>query len=98
MIIHKATAPEKEAYSVFQDTPLDIRLRETDVRRVFIGGLATEYCVLNTVTDAINLGYTVFLLLDAIRAVNLQPADGKKAEGEMVRLGASPIRVESLQE
>jgi nicotinamidase/pyrazinamidase len=98
VIIHKATASEKEAYSVFQDTPLDARLREMDVRRVFIGGLATEYCVLNTVTDAINLGYTVFLLLDAIRAVNLQPADGRKAEGEMVRLGASPIRVESLKE
>jgi nicotinamidase/pyrazinamidase len=95
-IIHKATAPNKEAYSAFQDTRLDEQLRAARVRRLFIGGLATDYCVLNTVRDARGLGYEVCLLMDGIRAVNVQPDDGRKAEEEMVRLGAVPVRLENL--
>ena len=66
------------------------------VQRLFIGGLATDYCVLNTVKDARAVGYEVRLLMDGIRAVNLQPEDGHKAEQEMVRLGAVPIRLEAV--
>jgi nicotinamidase/pyrazinamidase len=95
-IIHKATAQNKEAYSAFQDTRLDEQLRAARVRRLFIGGLATDYCVLNTVRDARGLGYEVCLLMDGIRAVNVQPDDGRKAEEEMVRLGAVPVRLENL--
>jgi nicotinamidase/pyrazinamidase len=61
-----------------------------------VGGLATDYCVLNTVKDALALGFTSFLLRDAIRAVNVQPDDGLKAEQEMIRLGASPIELQDL--
>ena len=96
VIISKATAPKKEAYSAFEGTTLDEHLRETRVRRLFIGGLATDYCVLNTVRDAIKGGYAVCLLLDGIRAVNLKPDDGRKAEEEMIRLGAVPIRLENV--
>ena len=96
IIISKATDPRKEAYSAFEGTALDERLREIGVRRLFIGGLATDYCVLNTVRDAAARGYAVCLLMDAIRAVNLKPDDGRKAEEEMVCLGAVPIRYESL--
>jgi nicotinamidase/pyrazinamidase len=95
-IIHKATAKDKEAYSAFQDTPLDKRLRAARVRRLFIGGLATDYCVLSTVKDAKRLGYEVCLLADGIRAVNVRPDDGRKAEEEMIRLGAVPARLENL--
>lgn len=91
VIISKATTPEKDAYSGFQDTDLDQRLRAAAVRRLFIGGLATDYCVLNTVRDALRLGYEVFLLTDAIRAVDVQPGDGLRAEEEMTRLGAQRI-------
>lgn len=95
-IIRKATAEDKEAYSAFQDTPLDGHLRAARVKRLFIGGLATDYCVLNTVKDARRLGYEVCLLTDGIRAVNVRPEDGARAEAEMRRLGARPARVEDL--
>jgi nicotinamidase/pyrazinamidase len=49
------------------------------VRRVFIGGLATDYCVLNSALDAHRLGYEVVVLRDAIRAVNVRPGDGARA-------------------
>jgi len=96
IVISKATDPKQEAYSVFEGTTLDEHLRETGVQRLFIGGLATDYCVLNTVRDAIKRGYAVYLLTDGIRAVNLQPDDGRKAEEEMIRLGAVPVRLENL--
>jgi len=96
VIVQKATAPEKEAYSAFQDTTLHEQLRAQGVRRVFVGGLATDYCVLNTVKDALALGYDVCLLLDGIQAVNRHSDDGRKAIDEMIRLGAVPVRLENL--
>ncbi len=78
-VISKATTADKDAYSGFEGTDLDARLRAQGVKRVFVGGLATDYCVLNTVRDARKLGYDVMLLTDAIRAVNVKPDDGKRA-------------------
>lgn len=96
VIIYKAIDADQEAYSAFQDTPLQRHLRAIGARRLFIGGLATDYCVLNTVKDARALGYDVRLLMDGIKAVNLRPDDGQNAEQEMIRLGAVPIRLEAL--
>ncbi|MGH8008535.1 MAG: isochorismatase family protein [Candidatus Binatia bacterium] len=61
----------------------------------FVGGLATDYCVLNTVKDALKLNYETLLLSDGIRAVNVHQGDGKRAEEEMTSLGAKPIRAPS---
>ena len=94
VITLKGTEPDRDAYSGFDRTDLDARLRAAGVRRLFIGGLATDYCVLWTVKDALKLGYSVLLLMDAIRAVNVHPDDGRKAEDEMFRLGAVPVRLE----
>ncbi|MDH4233961.1 MAG: nicotinamidase [Gallionella sp.] len=96
VIISKATTIEQDAYSGFQGTDLDARLRAANIRRLFIGGLATDYCVLNTVRDALRLGYQVFLLGDAIRAVDVQPGDGRRAEEEMTSLGAQRITLERI--
>lgn len=96
VIISTATEPDKEAYSGFNGTDLNERLRSARIHRLFIGGLATDYCVLNTVKDAIERSYKVFLLQDAVRAVNVNPDDGKKAEAEMARMGAIPITLNSL--
>jgi nicotinamidase/pyrazinamidase len=90
-IISKASAAEHDAYSGFDGTDLSRQLRSNHVERLFVGGLATDYCVLNTVKDALKQDFKVVLLLDAIRAVNLHPGDGDAAVREMIKLGAQPF-------
>ncbi|MFC1531831.1 nicotinamidase [Thermodesulfobacteriota bacterium] len=96
LIISTGTAVEKDGYSGFDGTDLDEQLRSVGISRLYIGGLATDYCVLNTVKDAIKLGYRVILLQDCIRAVNVNPDDGEKALEEMIRHGAVPVRWEMI--
>lgn len=95
-IIYKGIDVDRDAYSGFQDTPLHRHLQALGIGRLFVGGLATDYCVLNTVKDARALGYAVCLLLDAIKAVNLQPDDGRRAEETMMELGAVPLSLERM--
>ena len=71
-IVSKATTPERECYSDFGTTNFEADLRAKGISRLFVGGLATDYCVFNTVKDALALGFTTFLLRDAIRGVNVQ--------------------------
>jgi len=73
-------------------TELDGLLRGRGVRRVVVGGLATDYCVKATVLDAIALGYETRVLVDAIRPVNLAPGDGERSLAEMERAGALLVR------
>ncbi len=96
ILVSKGTREDRDAYSGFQDTELENRLRERGVKRLFIGGLATDYCVLNTVLDALGLGFSVCLLKDAIQAVNVHPGDGDKALARMAEAGARGITFESL--
>lgn len=96
-VISKATDAAREAYSAFAGTDLHDHLRRTGTRRVFVGGLATDYCVLNTVKDALALGYSAVLLLDAVRAVNVTPGDGDAAIAQMLGWGASTARLDTLQ-
>ncbi len=93
-IISKAATPEADSYSGFGGTDLAARLRAGGSARLFIGGLATDYCVLNTVKDALHEGFEVLLLEDAIRAVEVKAGDGTRACDEMQQLGARPIRYE----
>jgi nicotinamidase/pyrazinamidase len=95
-IVSKAIARETEAYSGFEHTDLASQLRAARITRLFIGGLATDYCVLNTVTDALRLGFEVRLLLDAIRAVDVHPGDGATAIREMLDQGARPAHTGCL--
>jgi len=96
IVIDKATRAEADAYSAFADTALADRLRARGVKRLLVGGLATDYCVLNTVRDALAEGFEVLLLEDAIRAVNVRPDDGEKAQREMESRGAVAVRYEAL--
>jgi len=86
--IDKATERDREAYSALSGTALADELRARGVTRLFVAGLATDYCVVNTVRDAAAGGVRTVVLTDACRAVNLRPADGAEAEAEMRRLGA----------
>jgi nicotinamidase/pyrazinamidase len=90
-IISKATATQTDAYSGFEGTELTELLRQAGVSRVFVGGLATDYCVLNTVRDARRFGFGAMLLADAIRAVDVAPGDGERAIAEMLGAGAVAI-------
>lgn len=89
-VISKAITPEKDAYSGFEGTDLDARLKSQNVKRLFIGGLATDVCVRDTVRAALERDYQVYLLLDGSRAINARPGDGRGAEEEMALLGATP--------
>jgi len=71
-IISKAT--RADAYSGFQGTELDRLLRERGVKRLFVVGLATDYCVLNTVQDALKLHYQTLVASKAARTVLAAPA------------------------
>jgi nicotinamidase/pyrazinamidase len=88
-VISKATKKDEEAYSGFCGTNLDQLLRNANISKLYVCGLATEYCVLETVKDALNLGYRVVLLEDAMRAVD--PLEGEQAISEMIRRGASVV-------
>ncbi len=91
VVVSKATRVDRDAYSGFEQTELDGLLRRAGTDRLFVGGLATDYCVLNTVRDGLALGYAVVLLTDAVRAVDVQPGDGARALEQMQRLGAIPV-------
>jgi len=96
IIVSKAVKEDEEAYSGFQGTNLDSVLRRMGVRRLFVGGLATDYCVRATVLDALKLGYQVMLLLDATRGVDVNPGDSERAIREMILGGAIGITLEDL--
>jgi nicotinamidase/pyrazinamidase len=92
-IFSKATEKEQEEYSAFlakDETGLTLQswLKNHAIKRVWIGGLATDYCVLNTVADLRKAGYAVIVLTDAVYAVDVTAGDGERALAEMVSLGA----------
>jgi nicotinamidase/pyrazinamidase len=86
-IVDAGRTPEAEGYSGFEDTNLEQLLREHGVDTVHVAGLATDYCVRATARAAKELGFDVVLHRDAIRAVDVKPGDGERAEAEMVEAG-----------
>jgi len=92
-IVSKAMQEDADAYSAFGGTTLAGMLRGRSVKRLLVGGLATDYCVLNTVRDALQEGFEVTLLTDAIRAVDVNPGDGVRAEREMREAGAATAQL-----
>lgn len=102
IVISKAANPKREQYSAFYGRDENCRamaerIAFMGIRRVFIGGIATEYCVFNTVKDALQAGLKVFVFKDAVRAVNANPGDGQAAIAQMKRLGAVLIETGDVQ-
>jgi nicotinamidase/pyrazinamidase len=103
IIISKGAQKDREQYSTLGardsegNTESDV-MKKREIRRVFVAGLATDYCVLNSVKDILAEGYEVYVLTDAIRAVNVNPGDGEEALEDMVRGGAKLITTEMLDE
>ena len=99
--ISKGTRENEDAYSAFDGmdnsgTPLLELLEEQNVETIFICGLATDYCVKATALDAKRYGLETHLLLDACRAVNLQPDDEEKAVEEMRNAGVVVTTTDEL--
>jgi len=96
-IFQKGMNPDVDSYSGFYDnarrgdTGLGDFLKEKGTKNVFVAGLALDYCVKFTALDAVSLGFETYLIVDATRAVNLQPTDGDLAIQEMESAGVKII-------
>jgi nicotinamidase/pyrazinamidase len=88
VVIDKGQDPNSQGYSGFQDSELAQILRERGVDRLFVAGLATDYCVKNTVLDARKLGFDVTVVEDAVRGVEVTPGDSERAVEAMRAAGA----------
>jgi nicotinamidase/pyrazinamidase len=97
-VVSKGMDPEADAYSCFQaetadGMPFAAALGERGVGRLFVGGLATDYCVKATALDALREGFEVVVLEDAVAAVDLTPGDGTRALEAMRDAGARLARL-----
>ena len=90
-VISKGIDESADGYSGFDGTNLAQILRDQGVEQVWVGGLATDYCVKHTVLDARREGFEVKALADAMRAVNVNPNDGVRAIAEMRSAGAEIV-------
>ena len=93
MIVSAGMGSDEDGYSGFlgrddSGAKLAELLRQRGIERIFVGGLATDYCVKHTVLDGVNQGFKVVVLTDSVRGVNLQPDDSERAIEEMRRAGA----------
>src|SRR3972149_811365 len=102
IIITKGTDPEEDSYSCFQaydseGKPFVKSLKEKGIKHLYVGGLATDYCVRATVLDALKAGFSVTLLIDAIKGVDIKPGDSAKALEEMEKAGADKTSLKDLR-
>ena len=88
LVVDKATEPDRENFSDFAGTGVGDELRRKGVTRIWVGGLALDYCVRATVLDGLAEGFEVHVLLPATRAVDVEAGDGERATEEMRRHGA----------
>jgi nicotinamidase/pyrazinamidase len=82
---------DTDCYSAFDETDLAAQLQQQGVEELVVGGLATDYCVKNTVIDAVLKGFRVKAVTEAMRAVEVHPGDGQKAIEEMRAAGAEIV-------
>jgi nicotinamidase/pyrazinamidase len=89
VVIDKGQNPNSQGYSAFQDARLGDLFRERGVDRLFVTGLATDYCVKQTVLDALSQGLDVSVVEDAVRGVDIEAGDSERALEEMEAAGAT---------
>src|SRR5919108_3329636 len=93
IVVSKGMDPTRDDYSAFQAATEDgvsfpDILRQHGIRKLYVGGLATDYCVKESVLEGLRRGLSVVLLEDAVRGVDLNPGDSARAVEEMLRAGA----------
>ncbi len=89
LVIDKGQDSWSQGYSAFQDSELAAQLHKRGVDRLYVAGLATDFCVKQTVLDALRNGFDVVVLKDAIRGIDAEPGSSACALEEMERAGAS---------
>lgn len=84
-VVYKGIHIDKDAYSAFSGTDLHEHLQGLKVNELYVVGVATDVCVLHTVLDALELGYKVSVIKEAVRgideksdALNLMQSKGAK--------------------
>lgn len=107
IIITKGEDPNEDSYSGFDalikgkkpkgKKPFAKSLKENGIEHLYIGGIATDYCVRATVLDALERGFKVTVLADAIRGVDVKPGDSASAIKEMEARGADKTTLKSLK-
>lgn len=101
-IIYKGTDPHIDSYSAFFDneyrkeTELMRYLQGLKASKIYIIGLATEYCVKFTVVDALKLGLAVYVIEDGCRGIDISPGDSARAIEEMKEMGAIFIKSSNI--
>lgn len=102
-IISEGMDPNSEGYSCFegineQGVSFADSLTGRGVHHLYIGGLATDYCVKATVLEALQKGFRTTLLMDAVRGVDLEPGDSMRAIEAMIRAGARLGNLKDVEE
>ena len=102
VVLSKGINPELDGYSAFEGVTVDGEmleevLRELQVRKLYISGLATDYCVLCTTREALRNGFEVTVLTDAVAGVDIVPGESACAIEDMKSAGAQLATVEGLQ-
>ena len=102
IILSKGMDPQKDSYSAFQavdsnGTWLLNLLKIFGVKELYIGGLATDYCVRWSALDALKFGFKANILTDAVKGVNLNKDDSESAIKEIVKAGAKKITFAKLK-
>ena len=98
-IIRKGMNPEIDSYSVFKDnikesvTGLDGYLKEIGIKRIYLVGLATDYCVYYSAMDGIDSGYEVTIILDATRGIDIPPGSMQRKLSEFQSRGGKIIKM-----
>lgn len=104
LVLRKGRSKGLDSYSAFlendrrTETGLAAYLKALGIRRIFVAGLATDYCVLYTGLDALSEGFEVAILTDAVRGVDIPPGSAKAALERLEGLGCAPIRSGELEE
>ena len=104
LIVRKGANPHLDSYSTFFEndrktsTGLHGWLRELHVTEVWLAGLATDFCVLYSALDAVCLGYTTFVVADAVRAVNVPEGSEARALKSMAAAGVKLFTSKEIEE
>jgi nicotinamidase/pyrazinamidase len=102
-VVTKGTDPTDHGYSAFEAADQQARalgniLKTSRISTLYVGGLATEYCVRASVLDGLKQGLDVVVLLDAVRGIDVQDGDVARALDEMIRAGARTATLATIDQ